>query len=75
MRRRDFIQGIAVSSAWPLAARAQQPATITVIGLLSSATASGWARHDRNRITEGIVAVAAFAALGAGVAQATIRAT
>jgi putative tryptophan/tyrosine transport system substrate-binding protein len=45
MRRRDFIQGIAVSSAWPLAARAQQPATMPVIGLLGSATASGWARQ------------------------------
>jgi hypothetical protein len=24
MRRRDFVKGIAVSSAWPLAAQAQQ---------------------------------------------------
>ena len=37
MRRRDFIAGIAASTAaWPLATRAQQPA-LPVIGYLSSA--------------------------------------
>src|SRR3974377_673862 len=35
MRRRDFIQGIAVSSAWPRAARAQQP-SMPVVGVLSA---------------------------------------
>jgi putative tryptophan/tyrosine transport system substrate-binding protein len=34
MRRRDFIQGIAVSSAWPLAARAQQPA-MPIVGFVT----------------------------------------
>jgi len=40
MRRRDFIQGIAVSSAWPLAARAQKP-PMPVIGFLSGRSPSG----------------------------------
>ena len=35
MRRRDFIQGIAVSSAWPRATRAQQP-SMPVVGVLSA---------------------------------------
>jgi putative tryptophan/tyrosine transport system substrate-binding protein len=45
MRRRDFIKGIVGSATtWPLSARAQQP-TMPVIGLLGSATASGWAPY------------------------------
>jgi hypothetical protein len=34
MRRRDFIQAIAVSTTWPLAARAQQSSRVFRIGFL-----------------------------------------
>jgi putative tryptophan/tyrosine transport system substrate-binding protein len=41
MRRRDFIQGIAVSAtAWPLAARAQQEGRLPTIGFVGAASPS-----------------------------------
>jgi putative tryptophan/tyrosine transport system substrate-binding protein len=42
MRRRDFLTGIVVSSTVPLAAHAQQPGKLPMIGFLGTSTASSW---------------------------------
>jgi putative ABC transport system substrate-binding protein len=54
MRRREFIAGLGRAAvAWPLVARAQQPA-MPVVGLVSGSSADAWARYNEAAFRKGL---------------------
>ena len=59
MRRRDFIEGLAVSTTWPLAARAQQMAA-PAVGLLMSGVSADPVAADRLRAFRQVLSEAGY---------------
>ena len=44
MRRREFMALAGGAAVWPVVVRAQQPATMPIIGFMGAGTQSGWSR-------------------------------